>query len=52
MGNLSVFHVELEGGKRMRVTQSNLTRSDEGTITWGDKVNLGWDGSAGVVLPA
>ena len=52
MGNLSVYHVVLDSGKRVRVTRSNLTRSDEAAITWGDKVNLGWDGAAGVVVTA
>lgn len=52
MGNLSVFHVVLESGKRVRVTQSNLTRSDEGSIGWDETVHISWDGAAGVVVPA
>jgi putrescine transport system ATP-binding protein len=50
MGNLSVFHVILDTGKRVRVSQSNLTRFDDDTIVWGDRVVLGWDGNAGVVV--
>ncbi len=50
MGNLSVYQIELEGGKRVRVTQPNTIRSDEGAITWEDEVYLWWDGAAGVVL--
>lgn len=50
MGNLSVYQIELEGGKRVRVTQPNTVRSDEGAITWEDEVYLWWDGAAGVVL--
>ena len=52
MGNLSVYYVKLDTGKRVRVTQSNLTRSDDGAITWDERVNLGWDGAAGVVVTA
>ncbi|MEO1495453.1 MAG: ATP-binding cassette domain-containing protein, partial [Pseudomonadota bacterium] len=52
MGNLSVFHVVLESGKRVRVTQSNLTRSDEGSIGWDETVHISWDGAAGVVVQA
>ena len=52
MGNLSVFYVVLESGKRVRVTQSNLTRSHEGSIDWNETVHISWDGAAGVVVPA
>lgn len=52
MGNLSVFHVRLETGKIISVSQSNLVRSPEDAITWGDRVTLGWDGAASVVVPS
>ena len=50
MGDASVYQIRLDNGKRVRVTQTNLTRSEESTLNYGDRVNLGWDGSAGVVV--
>lgn len=50
MGNVSVYRVLLEGGKRVRVSQSNKTREAEDSLSWGDKVYLGWAGRAGVVV--
>lgn len=50
LGNLSVYQVVLDSGKCVRVTKSNLIRSDEGAISWDDTVYLSWDGAAGVVL--
>ncbi len=50
MGNSSVYQVRLDSGKRLRVSQSNLTRSEESALTYGDRVNLGWAGSAGIVV--
>lgn len=52
MGNVSVYHVLLDSGKRVRVSQSNRTRSNEDAPTYGDRVNLGWAGRAGVVVTA
>ncbi|WP_324753353.1 ABC transporter ATP-binding protein [Roseovarius sp. Pro17] len=50
LGNSSVYQVRLDSGKRVRVSQSNLTRSEESALTWDDRVNLGWAGSAGIVV--
>lgn len=50
MGNTSVYHVRLESGKRVRVSQSNLTRSGEDAFTWNDTVHIGWAGQAGIVV--
>ena len=50
MGNLSVFQVELTSGKRVRVTQPNLIRSDEDAYAVNDTVMIGWDGAASVVV--
>ncbi len=52
MGNVSVYQVLLDSGKRVRVSQSNLTRSDDAALTWDDRVHLGWSDSAGVVVTA
>ncbi len=50
MGNMSVFQVLLDSGKRVRVSQSNLTRDSDDTPTWNDKVHVGWADDAGVVV--
>ncbi len=50
LGNLSVYQILLEGGKRIRVTKPNLVRLDEEAISWDEEVYLSWAGSAGVVL--
>ncbi len=50
LGNSSVYQVRLDSGKRVRVSQSNLTRSEESALTYGDRVTLGWAGSAGIVV--
>ncbi len=50
MGDLSVYQILLSSGKRVRVNQSNLTRSEESSLTYGDRVNIGWAGNAGIVV--
>ncbi len=50
MGNSSVFQVRLDSGKRVRVSQSNLTRDDDDALRWDDKVWVGWADDAGVVV--
>ena len=50
MGDLSIYHVQLESGKRVRVTIPNLTRTGSDRYTWDEKVHLSWQASSGVVL--
>ena len=50
MGNSSVYQVRLDSGKRVRVSQSNLTRTEESTLAGNDRVNLGWADGAGIVV--
>lgn len=50
MGNLTNYHVALNSGKRVRVSQSNRTRDDDDALSVGDNVNLSWAGRAGVVV--
>ena len=50
LGDLSVFHVVLDGGRRIQVTRPNVARRDEENITWDEQVFVSWDGDAGVVL--
>ncbi len=50
LGNLSVYQVILESGKKVRVTKPNISRFDEAAISWDENVHLSWESSAGVVL--
>lgn len=50
LGNLSVYHVTLDSGKRVRVNLSNEARHTEDALAGGERVFIGWDGAAGVVL--
>jgi len=50
MGGLSIYHVILESGKKVRITQPNLLRTSTDRITWEDQVYLTWHPSSGVVL--
>lgn len=50
MGDLSVYQILLSNGNRVRVNQSNLTRSEESSLRHGDRVNIGWAGNAGIVV--
>lgn len=50
LGDLSIYHVELPCGTRVKVSQPNLSRTVERPITWEDKVYLTFTPHAGVVL--
>lgn len=50
LGDLSVFHVILDSGRRIQVTRPNIERRDDENIKWDERVFLSWDGEAGVVL--
>lgn len=51
LGDVSVYHVALDAGTGIaKATRTNRVRGAEGEITWGDRVVLGWDPSATVVL--
>ncbi|MEL6979418.1 MAG: ABC transporter ATP-binding protein [Pseudomonadota bacterium] len=50
LGNISTFHVRLEGGALMRAQTANRLRVARREITWGDRVRLCWSPDAGVVL--
>ena len=42
MGNSSVYQVTLDTGKRVRVSQSNMSRWSDDALASNDKVYLGW----------
>ncbi|TCT02157.1 ABC transporter ATP-binding protein [Aquabacter spiritensis] len=50
LGDLSVYHVELPCGTRIKVSQPNLSRMVERPISWEDKVYVTFTPHAGVVL--
>ncbi|SFV37184.1 putrescine transport system ATP-binding protein [Devosia crocina] len=50
LGDISVYQVALESGKRIRVSQTNSIRGKPDAITWEEKVYLSWDDQAGSVL--
>ncbi|MFM2043543.1 MAG: putrescine transport ATP-binding protein PotG [Pseudomonadota bacterium] len=50
LGDISIYDVDLDTGKRVRVTAPNLTRRTEMPITWEDRVYLSWRPFAGSVL--
>jgi putrescine transport system ATP-binding protein len=50
MGDLSIYLVQLAGGKMVRVTQPNTVRHPEDRITWDEQVYLHWHPSSGVVV--
>ena len=50
MGDMSVYLVQLDSGKTMRITQPNAYRHADDLITWDQPVYLHWHPSSPVVL--
>ncbi|MGX9962496.1 ABC transporter ATP-binding protein [Roseomonas sp. F4] len=50
-GDFFVYHVVLENGKEVRVSQPNLRRRTERPVDWEDTVAVSWDRQASMVLP-
>jgi putrescine transport system ATP-binding protein len=50
MGDLSIYLVQIDSGKLVRVTRPNITRGGERPIAREEKVWLSWHGSSPVVL--
>jgi putrescine transport system ATP-binding protein len=50
LGSISVYHVALDNGEKVKVTAANRTRLVERPITWEDRVWLSWSPSASVIL--
>ena len=50
LGSESVYEVELEGGRRVRVLRSNLTRRDQEDFTWDEPVWLAWHACSPAIL--
>jgi len=50
LGSLSIYHVRLPSGAKVKVSAANRSRLVERPITWEDQVWLSWPSSASVVL--
>jgi putrescine transport system ATP-binding protein len=50
LGDMSVYQVLLESGKRIRVSQTNTVRGKPDAITWEEQVYVTWGDSSGSVL--
>ncbi len=49
-GSYNTFIVEMAGGRRIKITETNTTRHESSVITWEDDVFFWWDDIAPVVL--
>ncbi len=50
MGDMSIYLVQIESGKTVRVTLPNVARHTEDRITWGESVHVSWHAESPVVL--
>ena len=49
-GSFTVYHIELEGGRVLKVSQNNTQRYREDDLTWGDAAWAYWSRQSQVVL--
>jgi putrescine transport system ATP-binding protein len=50
MGDMSIYLVQLDSGKTVRITQPNTHRHAESRLTWDDRVWVSWHESSAVVV--
>jgi putrescine transport system ATP-binding protein len=50
MGNLSIYLVQLDNGKQIKVTMQNQVRAAEAMIDWDDRVTVTWHANSPVAL--
>ena len=50
LGGISIYHVILDSGKKLRITRPNRERDEVGRITWGDQIYVHWKSSSALVL--
>ena len=50
LGGISIYHVTLESGKKLRITRPNRERDEAGRITWDDQIYVHWKASSALVL--
>jgi len=49
-GSFTVYHVQLDSGRMLKVSQANTQRHRDDALTWGDQAWAHWSRSAQVVL--
>ncbi len=49
-GSFTVYHIEREGGAKLKISQSNVDRHRDDELTWGDEVWAHWTPLSQVVL--
>ena len=52
LGDLSVYHVESDGGLRLQVAMANRHHRAQRVITWDDTLRLSWHPGDGMILSA
>ena len=50
LGDMSIFHVQLESGRIIKTSQLNFQHTQERKFTWDDEVTLNWHPDDAVVL--
>jgi len=50
LGDMSLYQIVLDSGKRIRVSQTNSVRGNPDAITWDEKIYVSWAADAGSVL--
>jgi putrescine transport system ATP-binding protein len=49
-GSFTVYHLHLDSGASLKVSESNISRHRDDQLTWGDEVWAHWTSSSQVVL--
>ncbi len=52
LGDVSIYHIRLASGQKLRVQLTNLARLTETPLNWDQEVYLHWKSNSGVVFPA
>jgi putrescine transport system ATP-binding protein len=50
LGDVSIYHVRLESGRKVEALQANLRHTDQRKLTWEDEVFLSWHPADALVL--
>ena len=50
LGDMSIYHIELESGKRVQAAMTNRLRLTDRDVKWDDSVYLYWRAENGIVL--
>jgi putrescine transport system ATP-binding protein len=50
LGDMSLYQIVLDSGKRVRVSQTNSVRGNPDAITWDETVYVSWEDNGGSVL--